>query len=72
MIYHRDSEVNSAIIRLLDALCLWERDTGRNSSFVLMLEPEDGKVLWAMDGKPIPHHISLENFIKTEYRRIRN
>jgi len=70
--WHEDEKVNTALVRLLDELCTWERDTGRGSALILILEVEDGKVLWAMDGKPVSHHSSLENFIKTEYKRLRN
>ena len=71
MMYHRDEKVDAAILRLLDELLQYERDTGYGSTFVLILPVQDGKVLWAMDGKPISHHTSLENFIKIEYKRLR-
>jgi hypothetical protein len=36
---HRDREVNKALIELLDALCTWERETGRRS--ILILKEDD-------------------------------
>ncbi len=56
MSYHRLPEINSAIIRLLDALCTWERNTGNGSKLILVHDNEDdGKTLFAMDGKPVRH-----------------
>ena len=56
MSYHRLPEINSAIIRLLDALCTWERNTGNTSKLILVHgNNEDGPNLFAMDGKPIGH-----------------
>jgi len=37
---HKDPEVDKAITRLLDALCTWERETGRTSILVLREEDE--------------------------------
>ncbi len=36
---HRDPEVNKSLIRLLDALCEWERNTSRRS--ILILKEDD-------------------------------
>jgi hypothetical protein len=56
MSYHRLPEINSAIIRLLDALCTWERNTGNGSKLILVHDTKaDGPNLFAMDGKPIDH-----------------
>lgn len=54
MSYHMDKEVNSALIRLLDALCEFERASGRDSTLILV--PHDGseKVIVAQGGKPLP------------------
>jgi hypothetical protein len=46
---HPSEEIKAALGKLLDALCSWERDTGRNSCLVLR---EDGFVVRAVDGKP--------------------
>ena len=56
MSYHRLPEINNAIIRLLDALCTWERNTGNGSKLILVHDNEDdGPILFAMDGKPVRH-----------------
>lgn len=47
---HPSDEVRSALIRLSDALCQWERDTGRQS--VLVLREQGGFEYRAMSGKP--------------------
>ena len=48
---HPDGEVNSALIRLADALCEWERSTGRQS--VLILREQGGFERRYASGKPI-------------------
>ena len=54
--YHKNVEVRSAIIRLLDSLCTWERNTGNGSKLILIHDNEsDGEHLFAMDGKPMEH-----------------
>jgi hypothetical protein len=47
---HPDEEVGKALIRLNDALCAWERATGRES--VLILREEGGFVHRSINGKP--------------------
>lgn len=54
MSYHKDKEVNSALIRLLDALCEWERNSGRRSTLILIPHCADERTVLAQDGKPIP------------------
>ncbi len=46
---HPDREVQAAIVRLSDALCTWERSTGRES--VLIIREVGGFVYRAMSGK---------------------
>lgn len=54
---HPDQEVQAAITRLCDALCTWERATGRMSVFILT--EQGGFKFRAMDGKPgIPDDVS--------------
>jgi hypothetical protein len=54
---HPDEEVQRALIRLCDALCSWERATGRQS--VLILREAGGYVFRAGSGKPdIPADLS--------------
>lgn len=53
---HPDRDVNQALIRLNDALCSWERATGRNS--ILVLREDGGFVHRTASGKPtIPDDI---------------
>ena len=52
MSYHKDPEVNQALIRLLDALCTWERNAGRRSTLILVPHCSDERILMAQDGKP--------------------
>jgi hypothetical protein len=47
---HPDEDVQRAITRLCDALCTWERMTGRRS--ILVLREEGGFVFRADSGKP--------------------
>lgn len=54
MSYHKDEECNQSIIHLLDALCMWERETGRRSLLLVIPYNLDEKILIAEDGKPIP------------------
>ena len=54
MSYHIDKEVNSALVRLLDALCEHERGSGRRSTLVLIPHSEDERLVVAEDGKPFP------------------
>lgn len=54
MSYHKDPEVNSAIIRLLDALCQWERDADRDSTLLLIPHNREDNLIMAQGGKPIP------------------
>ena len=39
---HQDEDVSQAIIRLCDALCSWERDTGRQS--VVIIRENNGEM----------------------------
>jgi hypothetical protein len=54
---HPDREVQAAITRLCDALCMRERNTGRES--VLIVREQGGFVFRASSGKPnIPEEIT--------------
>ena len=55
MTWHRDREVNQALIRLMDALCTWERHTGRGSKLLLIPNEDDEEILFVVDGKPVSH-----------------
>lgn len=54
MSYHVDDEVNQAIIKLLDALCMHERNSGRRSTLILIPHEPDQEIIVAQDGKPLP------------------
>lgn len=63
-IQHQDKEVNAALIRLNDALCTWERSTGRNS--VLIIREEGGWQHRSMSGKPdVPEDVTDERLLAT-------
>ena len=54
---HPDPEVRQAIVRLNDALCTWERNTGRES--VLIIRGQGGFSHRSMSGKPgVPDDVS--------------
>ncbi len=54
---HPDPEVRAAIIRLNDALCMWERGTSRES--VLIIREQGGFVHRSVSGKPnVPDDIT--------------
>lgn len=62
---HKEREINEALVRLLDALCTWERETGRESVFILR---EDGYVCRAVSGKcgvpdDIPDDLLIQNIL---------
>lgn len=60
---HPDPEVKQALIRLTDALCTWERNTGRES--VLILREVDGFVYRAVNGKPnVPDDVEDAQLMK--------
>ena len=59
---HKDREVRKALTSLLDALCTWERETGRRSVLILR---EDDYVCRAMDGKcVVPDDIHDDLLVK--------
>ncbi len=59
---HKDGEVQAAIIRLTDALCTWERETGRESILILR---EDDYCCRAQNGKcVVPDDLTDEFILK--------
>jgi len=61
---HPDEEVQRAIVRLDDALCSWERATGRES--ILIIREQGGFVHRTASGKPdIPDDIPDEQLLKS-------
>ncbi len=60
---HPDPDVKQALVRLTDALCTWERNTGRES--VLILREVGGFVYRAVSGKPdVPDDVSDDQLMK--------
>ena len=49
--HHTDPDVRQALTRLMDALCSWERATGRTS--ILILREAGGYACRADSGKPL-------------------
>ena len=64
--HHPDQEVNAALVRLLDALCEHERNTGRRSTLVLVPHALDERVVLAQDGKPFSNNpvVDAELFVR--------
>lgn len=59
---HPDDDVQQALTKLCDALCTWERATGRRS--ILVLREVGGFVFRADSGKPgIPDDIPDEQLL---------
>jgi len=60
---HPDNEVQDAIVKLSDALCQWERSTGRTS--VLLLREQGGFFYRALSGKPnVPDDVSDDTLLE--------
>jgi hypothetical protein len=59
---HPDPHVEQALTRLNDALCTWERATGRES--VLILRDSTGFAHRSMSGKPgVPEDLTDDNLL---------
>lgn len=54
MVHHKDPECDQAMVRLIDALCAWERETSRRSMLIFVPYALDEKIVVAEDGKPFP------------------
>lgn len=52
MNYHVDPDINLCMIRLNDAICTFERNTGIGA--MLLFVPNVGPPMLSTDGKPIP------------------
>jgi len=60
---HPDPDIRQAIIRLSDALCSYERITGRES--VMIIREQGGFVYRATSGKPgVPDDVTDEQLLK--------
>lgn len=53
MIHHPDPSSDRALIRLLDALCEWERNTGMRSTLIFVPHSPGEKIVLAQDGRPL-------------------
>lgn len=61
---HPSEDVTAALVRLNDALCTWERGTGRQS--VLILREQGGFEHRSMSGKPgVPEDVTDEQLMGT-------
>ena len=62
---HPNKEVQRAIVRLNDALCTWERNTGRES--VLIIREQEGFELRSVSGKPTTTNVPDEDLFNLLY-----
>lgn len=49
--WHPDERVELALIRFLDELCTWERNTGRGGTVVVIPDDQSEPILIAQNGK---------------------
>ena len=73
MVWFRKNErVNDAFIRLMDALCSWERNTSRGSTLLFVPEEKDEEVILIKDGKPVypVHYATLISQLEHMKRNI--
>lgn len=52
--WHIDSRCEQALIKLNDALCSWERNTGREYTLILIPWSSDERMVISENGKPLP------------------
>lgn len=57
--WHIDPECESALVRLNDALCSFERATGRGYTLILIPEMPDEKIHISQSGKPLPQDFDI-------------
>jgi len=53
---HPSADVRAAAVKLLDALCMWERSTGRHN--LVIIKDSIGCQHRSMDGGPVPKNIN--------------
>lgn len=58
---HPSEDVRAALIRFLDALCQWERATGRAN--VVIIKDSAGGEYRALQGSPVPDEINDESLL---------
>jgi len=57
--WHIDQNCELALVRLNDALCSFERMTGREYTLVLVPESPDEKIHMSQSGKPLPEDFDM-------------
>jgi len=57
--WHKDPKCKQALVELNDALCTWERDTGRGSTLILIPKSIDEPIVMSQSGKPLPENYSM-------------
>ena len=57
--WHIDQGCESALVRLNDALCSFERATGREYTLILVPETPDERIHMSQSGKPLPPNFSM-------------
>lgn len=60
---HPSPDVRAAAIRLLDALCMWERNTGRHN--IVIIKDTIGCETRTLDGAPVPPEVSDEHLLQS-------
>jgi hypothetical protein len=65
VIHHQDPEVDKAMIRLVDSLCAWERNTSRGSILIYVpdLRGDYRRILFVQDGKPLPNDVRSQALV---------
>jgi hypothetical protein len=51
--HHIDNRVNDDITKLIDSLCMFERNTDRGSLLIIIPAEKDEDIVAARDGKPL-------------------
>lgn len=51
--FRKDKRIDHAFINLMDAICEWERSTGRGSRLLFVPDEKDEEIILLIDGKPI-------------------
>ena len=60
--HHPSKDVRVAALRLLDALCTWERNTGRHN--VVIIKDSIGAQYRSFDGAPQPDYVSDSDLLE--------
>lgn len=57
--WHIDQQCEMALIRLNDALCTFERNTGREYTLMLIPKAQDERIHMSQSGKPLPSDFDM-------------